>query len=174
MNSLRSQTLPDTTFTDPSEVLEALNSAFPSESNNGMFFTIWYGVYNKKSRILTYASGGHPPAILLGGDMNTDPGAQLLRTPNCAIGALPNITYGKDECIINHMDRLYLYSDGVYEIERPDGSFCNLDDFIKHIKGIEDEENDILLVIYNNAVKVNRSDIFTDDYTILEVRFPAY
>ena len=64
MNVLRSQSLPNTDFKDPEQVLEALNIAFPGEENNDMFFTIWYGVYHLPTRTLTYASAGHPPAIL--------------------------------------------------------------------------------------------------------------
>ena len=48
INVLRSQSLPNTDFKDPSQVLQALNLAFPSDSNKDMFFTIWYGVFNKK------------------------------------------------------------------------------------------------------------------------------
>jgi len=64
MNVLRSQSLPNTDFKDPEQVLEPLNVAFPGEENNDMFFTIWYGVYKKGTRKLIYASGGHPPAYI--------------------------------------------------------------------------------------------------------------
>ena len=46
-------------------MLAALNRAFPMEEHAGRFFTIWYGVYDRTSRKLSYASAGHPPAILL-------------------------------------------------------------------------------------------------------------
>ena len=39
MNVLRSQSLPNTDFKDPEQVLGALNIAFPGEENNDMFFT---------------------------------------------------------------------------------------------------------------------------------------
>ena len=68
INSLRSQSLPDTDFKDPAQVMTSLNEAFPGEENNYMFFTIWYGVYNKSSRELVYASGGHPPALFIDDD----------------------------------------------------------------------------------------------------------
>ncbi len=62
INVLRSQSLPDTDFLSPREVLTGLNRMFPMEKHNGMFFTIWYGVYEKSSSNLTYAGAGHPPA----------------------------------------------------------------------------------------------------------------
>ena len=64
MNALRSQALPQTDFRVPGQVLGALNNAFQMEQQNGLFFTIWYGVYHKPSRQIHYSGGGHPPALL--------------------------------------------------------------------------------------------------------------
>ncbi|HTN75166.1 MAG TPA: SpoIIE family protein phosphatase, partial [Pirellulaceae bacterium] len=64
-HALRSHALPNVRFDQPHEVLTALNQAFPMEEHDGRFFTIWYGVYDKRTHQLRYASGGHPPAILL-------------------------------------------------------------------------------------------------------------
>ena len=67
MNALRSQALPQTNFRQPGEVLAALNNAFQMDQQNGLFFTIWYGVYNKPARRIDYAGGGHPPVLLMNG-----------------------------------------------------------------------------------------------------------
>ena len=64
------QGLSGVNFLIPSEVLSALNSSYPSEKHNGMFFTMWYGVYNIKSWELLYSTAGHPPALFFT-DMNT-------------------------------------------------------------------------------------------------------
>jgi sigma-B regulation protein RsbU (phosphoserine phosphatase) len=122
MNALRSQSLPNTDFKDPEQVLASLNSTFPSEENNDMFFTIWYGVYNKSTRELTYASGGHPPALLFENTSSGDSGATLLRTANNAIGAMTDVTYEKSKHLVGEQTTLYIFSDGVYEVEKSDGS----------------------------------------------------
>lgn len=93
MNALRSQSLPDTDFKDPDQVLASLNVAFPGETNDDMFFTVWYGVYNKRTRELTYASGGHPPALLIGDTAIDDSRATPLRTPKNVISAIPDAAY---------------------------------------------------------------------------------
>ena len=61
MNVLRSQALPETDFRDPSQVLGTLNRAFQMKDQNNIYFTIWYGVFNRARRTLAFASGGHPP-----------------------------------------------------------------------------------------------------------------
>ena len=65
MNVLRSRTLSGIDFAQPDQVLNALNAAFDMDKQNGMYFTLWYGVYDRKTRTLSYASGGHPPAMLV-------------------------------------------------------------------------------------------------------------
>ena len=52
LNAIRSQALPQTDFRDPAAVLAALNRAFPMERHNDMFFTAWYGVFDRGRRRL--------------------------------------------------------------------------------------------------------------------------
>ena len=70
-NVLRTQSLQGTDFGDPAAVLKQLNRVFPMERQNNLIFTIWYGVFERSTRRLTYASGGHPPAVLTGDSPNT-------------------------------------------------------------------------------------------------------
>ena len=64
LNMLRSQSLPGADFHDPAQVLDRLSATFLMEQHDNRYFTIWYGVYSTKTRQLTYAVGGHPPAPL--------------------------------------------------------------------------------------------------------------
>ena len=171
MNTLRSQTLPDTNFKDSKEVLESLNMAFPGEDNNDMFFTIWYGVYKKSTRELTYASGGHPPALLLGEDSTGDSKAALLRTPNSVIGGISDLICEKSECKIGEPSRLYIFSDGVYEIEKSDGSMWRFQEFAEFMHKAEIGDQSRLDHLYRHAKKIGNSSNFEDDFTIVEVAF---
>jgi sigma-B regulation protein RsbU (phosphoserine phosphatase) len=171
MNALRSQTLPDTDFKDSKQVLESLNIAFPGEENNDMFFTIWYGVFNKSTRELAYASGGHPPALLLGGNSTEDSKSTLLRTPNYVVGGMPEATYEKKECLVGENDRLYIYSDGVYEVEKSDGSMWRFQEFAEFMNEVKTGGHSILDRLYNYAKNLGGIEKFEDDFTILEVAF---
>jgi phosphoserine phosphatase RsbU/P len=66
-NTLRSGALQNTDFRRPEAVLGSLNQAFQMENQNGLYFTIWYGVYHRPTGTLRYASAGHPPPILVSG-----------------------------------------------------------------------------------------------------------
>ena len=171
MNMLRSQSLPNTDFKDPEQVLEALNIAFPGEDNNDMFFTIWYGVYKKSTRELAYASGGHPPAILFDRTPEGDYQAAQLRTPNYVIGGMSDGTYQKKECLIGERNTLYIFSDGVYEIKKSDGSMWRFDEFANFMNSFKTGGQSTLDRLYNYVKKLGNSDIFEDDFTIVEVAF---
>ena len=173
MNVLRSQSLPDTDFKAPEQVLGALNNAFPGEENNDMFFTIWYGVYKKSTRELTYASGGHPPAILFDQTPKGDCQTTHLRTPNYVIGGMSEAkgTYQKKECLVGVQNTLYIFSDGVYEVEKSDGSMWRFQEFTDFMSNVKMEGQSILDRLYNYAKNLGNSENFEDDFTIVEVAF---
>jgi len=171
VNSLRSQSLPDTDFKDCKQVLESLNLAFPGEDNNDMFFTIWYGVYKKSTRELTYASGGHPPALLFGGNAESNSEASILRTPCYVIGGMPDVIYEKRKCTVGEHDKLYIFSDGVYEVEKSDGSMWRFQEFTDFMIDNRTEGQSVLDHLYRYAKNLKQSDDFEDDFTIVEVSF---
>jgi sigma-B regulation protein RsbU (phosphoserine phosphatase) len=171
MNVLRSQSLPDADFKYPEQVLRSLNNTFPGEENNDMFFTIWYGVYKKSTRELTYASGGHPPALLLDNTFPGDSKATPLRTPNYVIGGMAEVIYEKRECVVGKSNTLYIFSDGVYEVEKLDGSMWRFQEFVDFMNKVKTDSKSILDGLYNYARKLGNSEKFEDDFTIIEVAF---
>ena len=171
INALRSQSLAGTDFKDPAQVLASLNEAFPSEENNYMFFTIWYCVYNKSTRELVYASGGHPPALFIDDTQEGDSRNLLLKTANVAIGAVPDINFKKDKHLVSENAQLYIFSDGVYEVERSDGSMWQLSEFLDFMRRAKSTDRSQLDNLYNYVQSINSQDNFEDDFTLLAVTF---
>ena len=170
INVVRSQSLPDTDFRDPAKVLAALNEAFPMANNNRMYFTMWYGVYNKSTRVLTYGSGGHPPAVLLtGADRNSARLVQL-STPCLVVGAMSGIPYKSASVELEPYAEMFIYSDGVYEVNKPDGTMLDRDEFIEKLSEPVHQES-ALQQIYGFVRDLQNSDNFEDDFSILQVRF---
>ena len=171
INVLRSQSLPNTDFNDPGRVLQALNLAFPSDANKDMFFSIWYGVYDKNCRELTYASAGHPPAILCGDAPYCECNIRLLKTPNFVVGGAEESTYVKDKCTVPESNTLYIFSDGVYEVEKADGSTWRFGEFVNFIKKVKADSQSVLDLLYEYVRRIGKSNSFEDDFTIVEVVF---
>jgi len=171
LNVLRSQSLPNTDFKDPEQVLKSLNAAFPGEENNDMFFTMWYGVYNQNKRELTYASGGHPPALLLSDTTTDNAQVILLSTHNNVVGGMLESKYQKQKERINKRSTLYIFSDGVYEVEKSDGSMWKFKEFSDFMSKLNSDGLSRLDRLNNYARSIGDSEIFDDDFTILEVTF---
>jgi len=171
INVLRSQSLPNTDFKDPGQVLKALNLAFPSDANKDMFFTIWYGVFNKYSRELTYASAGHPPAILCDEDSSCQCHVNLLKTPNFVVGGIEGSTYVKAKCTVFEGNLLYIFSDGVYEVEKSDGSTWRFNEFVNFIRKVKTDGQAVLDRLYAHVRQIGKTENFEDDFTIVEVIF---
>ena len=166
MNALRSRTLSDVDFGKPDQVLSALNNAFEMERQNGMYFTLWYGVYDKSSRELSYASGGHPPAILVSGG-----NVRRLTTNGFIIGGMTPMNFRSDKVKVERGSKLYVFSDGVYEVEKPDGHTMSLDEFVAEIPkparaGLSKVES---MMAFSKDIQ--RSDSFEDDFSLCEIIF---
>jgi sigma-B regulation protein RsbU (phosphoserine phosphatase) len=138
MNLLRSQNLPGVDFCHPAEVLAALNRAFGMESQNNLYFTMWYGVVQKSTRQLRYSSGGHPPAILLTGPDRAGAHVEKLKTLGPPVGTFPDSVYLVQTTTLQPFNRLFVFSDGAYEIVRQDGSMLTLEEFIQHLAETRD------------------------------------
>jgi sigma-B regulation protein RsbU (phosphoserine phosphatase) len=126
VNALRRQALADVDYGDPASVLAGLNHVFPMDDHDGMFFTAWYGVFAVSQRELLYASAGHPPALLLhaGGDATVP-----LATRSLGVGIVPAAVYTNASVTTSPGSSLYVFSDGVYEIETREGRRWRLRDF---------------------------------------------
>jgi phosphoserine phosphatase RsbU/P len=169
-NILKTQVLPDINFYQPGLVLTALNEAFTMETSEH-YFTIWYGVYDRRRRLLFYASAGHPPAILLSGDA-TNPRLQRLRTPATPIGMMPEMEYFSQCFKIEPDSTLYLFSDGVYELRQPDQSMWRLEDWIAFLE-TSHYPNHLLTPeqILEKVQAITQSREFEDDCSLLQIQF---
>lgn len=168
-NAIRSQSLPETDFLSPSQVLGALNKTFPSEAHNNMFFTIWYGVYHKVDGSLTYSSGGHPPALMLLAIQKDEIEVKELATKNMIIGVLPGYHYTEETIKIERPTRLCIYSDGVYEITTKENKEWEFDEFKAYIAKMSTSGKPFLdqLMDYTRSISLNAE--YEDDYTILDI-----
>jgi PAS domain S-box-containing protein len=172
INALRSHSLPETDFRDPEQVLYALNEAFPSGQHNDMFFTIWYGVYRKSSAMLTYSSGGHPPAILISSTPpHGTPELKKLRTSGPIVGSDMAVRYEKRTKKIQIPSSLILLSDGVYEFSTNDGAIWGFDNLLKLIEQSSPRKGFYSELILSNTQNLKSGKAFDDDFTILEIVF---
>jgi sigma-B regulation protein RsbU (phosphoserine phosphatase) len=159
--------MPGVDFGDPGAVLKALNGTFAMERQNNMFFTIWYGVLAADNRELRYACGGHPPAVLL---EDAAAGPRALRAPGAIVGGFPEADYPTESRVLEPGSCLYLFSDGIYELARPDGTTAQLEEFIGQLArpGADSKLDEMLA--WAGAIRAGAK--FEDDVSIVELHVP--
>ena len=129
INVLRNAALPGVDFRDPGAMLTALNEAFLMEKQNDMYFTIWYGVWQVSTRTLRYSTAGHPPALLVARPSGAAPSVEPLRAAGMILGGMEGMIYRTVTRVIPGPARLYIVSDGTFEIQRGDGTMWPEADF---------------------------------------------
>jgi len=167
--ALRRQSLPDTNFGDPAGVVSALNRAFPMDENDNRFFSIWYGVYDRADRTIQFCSGGHPPALLLLHDSARQP-IELGR-PQIIVGFDPAMHYDSERFALPAGGRLYVYSDGVYEVSKPSGGMVGTEGFARVLAETSRDGPSRLDAVVNRIRELHGSDEFEDDVSLLELQF---
>ena len=168
-NLLRQRSLPGIDPASPSQVMEALNVAFPMERYGSMYFTLWYGVYHPGQQSLTFATAGHPPGLLFS---EADRRLFELSTDNPPIGVAANVHFQEKTVALHSGFRLYLYSDGVYEFRAKDGDCWGWAEFAHYLgtclgngKGQPD-------VLFQDLRARTESNHFEDDFSLLMLDFP--
>ena len=96
---------------DPGEIVTCLNSENPM-TDQGDYFTVWVGVLQLSTRVLRFASAGHPGSILV----RNDTGSVVLGGKTYPTGFSPDEIYHTESITLADKDRLYLFTDGIYEV----------------------------------------------------------
>jgi sigma-B regulation protein RsbU (phosphoserine phosphatase) len=171
INVLRNQTLPATDFRSPTQVLTAINKVFQMDRHNEMYFTMWYGVYDKQKRRLIYANGGHPPAILMAGSSRETAELIELSQPGAIIGAFPEMEFAEEARDLPAFSRLYVFSDGIYEVTKPDETILTYEEFLQILTDSSRDAGPALEHAIRAIRSIRGGDQFEDDVSIIEFAF---
>jgi sigma-B regulation protein RsbU (phosphoserine phosphatase) len=169
---LRSHSLGATDCRRPGDVLMALNAAFPMESHNDLYFTVWYGVYRRSTRRLSYGSAGHPPAILVPPQADA-PQAVMLTSGDAMIGVFPGLAFETLHHDIPPGSRLFVFSDGVYEIERREGRMWPFEEFVEHLAQPPAPDQRDLDRLVSAARNLHGRPDFEDDFSVMRFEFQS-
>lgn len=165
-NLLSARSLAGTDFRDPGQVLTRLNNVFQMDRHDGKYFTIWYGVYRPADRVLAYGNAGHPAALLSGGEA-----LGLLDADGLAIGMIPDLPYETRTVPVAPTARLVVYSDGVYEIEKPDQTMWPHHEFVDHLGPKVGRETDLIERHLAFVRGLRGGAVLGDDFSMMEVQF---
>ncbi|MDZ4856022.1 MAG: SpoIIE family protein phosphatase [Nitrospirota bacterium] len=101
---------------DPAQVLFEANRRFPL-SAEGEYFTLWVGHLHLPTGSLSYASAGHSGTLL----SSAESPSRWLTHASFPLGFDPSAQYTGERVSLKPADRLFLLSDGIYEVSSPTG-----------------------------------------------------
>lgn len=105
---------PDGCPRSPSYVASELNKEFSnSKSKDTQYFTMVYGLIDKKMQKVRYVRAGHPEPIMQKKNGKTT----IVRNGSRPIGMIDDTKYEQIELDFNKGDRLIVYSDGITEAQ---------------------------------------------------------
>lgn len=167
LNMLRNNAVPGANMRHPADVLAGLNESFQMEAQGNMYFTIWYGVYGRKQRLLTCSCGGHPPGLLC------VPGQPCCEVgePGLIVGAMPGTQYAGSTIQVPDNSRLLIFSDGAYELKSEKGRTLGLEEFKSWI----DEQDGCAPLagpVLERARQINGGADLPDDLSVMDIFFP--
>ncbi|MCX7388421.1 MAG: fused response regulator/phosphatase [Planctomycetales bacterium] len=166
-NVLRSRAVAGADLANPAQVLAALNRSFPMEEQEGRTFTMWYGVFEHETRKLTWSGGGHPSVLLFRGGA----GAPIeLESQNPGVGMFELDEFEQQEMVIPPNSRLFLFSDGAFEIHKQDGGMWTFREFMQFISQSGDTADYILDRLIHYVRNLKGGTVLDDDFTIMDLR----
>ena len=99
----------------PEVALRAANERLLTDAESDQFVTVFYGVLDPTSGVLTYANAGHNPGYILRAN-GTEPVTALPKT-GVPLGILEDMDWQRASVTLNCGDTLVLYTDGVNEAQ---------------------------------------------------------
>lgn len=154
----------------PHEVAAELNKRFPMEEQGELYFTMFYGVLNRKTGHLRYVSAGHVPPVIVRKNQKSE----ILPAEGFAIGWIDDIDYDLEEVTLQPGDRLFVFSDGVPEAMDQDLNELGDQRMLESIDKTDAMSIDDAVTYVKNTVddwcRVNGPK---DDVSILAVEMPG-
>jgi serine phosphatase RsbU (regulator of sigma subunit) len=165
---LRRRGLPGVDFRDPARVAAGLNAMFPMEEHNELMLTLWYFVYDLAARILRFCAAGHHASYLVS---PVTPEPVSLWQRSSAIGMLPVGRFTTGDVFVAPGSRLYVFSDGAFEIVDSSGIEWTIEDFRRLITvqaqpGVSESQR-----IWHAIRAAARPGALEDDVSVLVVGF---
>ena len=103
----------------PALLLSLLNHQLYESTPQEKYATLFLGIYDGRSRKLTYSNGGHLPPVVI----SEDGSLRRLEQGGTVVGLFDNLTFDEASVHLRTGDIIMAYSDGVTEPENDFGEF---------------------------------------------------
>ncbi len=143
------------------------NYIVKEHGETGMFATMFFGILDPKTGLMTYINGGHEPLIVA----NAGGIKETLAPTGPAVGMIPNAKFKIRTLQLEPGDSLIGYTDGVTEARSPSGEFFSYKRLVSLITESFSSPCKLLEQIKTDVVAHTDSAPQFDDITMLAVQW---
>ncbi|MEM1169719.1 MAG: GAF domain-containing SpoIIE family protein phosphatase [Cyanobacteria bacterium P01_H01_bin.35] len=131
-----------------------------------MFATLFFGVLDPKTGLLSYVNGGHEPLYII----NQDGIKQTLNSTGPAVGMMPNMKFEIQKVKLEPGEILIGYTDGVTEAKSPEGKLFTDKRLKELIEEPANSASELMGRIKDKLFDYMEDAAQFDDITMLAVR----
>ena len=149
----------------PAEILTDVNAHVARDNESSMFVTVWMGILDLSTGVLTCTNAGHEyPAV-----RGSDGVFRIFRDKHgLMLGAMPKVKYRDYELMLSPGDKVFVYTDGVPEANNPNEELYGMNRLETALNRLADKSPEEILSGVREDVDsfVNGAKQF-DDLTML-------
>lgn len=164
------KTATSTNVVDHSAALQAvrLTNDYVAEQHwqMSMFATLFFGVLDPNTGLLSYINGGHEPLFII----NQDGIKQMLHSTGPAVGMMPNMKFEIKQVQLEPGEILIGYTDGVTEAKSPEGKLFTDKKLKELVEMPATSASELMERIKNKLFDYMEDAAQFDDITMLAVR----
>lgn len=173
-NMLRFGNLAPANLLEPDTVLTELNRRFQMDQHGYHYFTMWYGVYEKRSHVLRYSSAGAPPALAFNSATGSTIAVTTLATNSAPVGMFEDTVFTLRTYPVPPGCQILVHSDGASEITLADEQQLSLKDFKNLASRLARSPNWSLDGLIDELHTLGQSWVFEDDCSLIQLTFPRF
>ena len=149
----------------PSQILNAVNAQICKNNKSKMFVTVWLGILDLNTGLLTCTNAGHEYPVLRGQDGRF----RVFKDQHgLVLGAMARTRYRDYEIQMMPGDAIFVYTDGVPEANNTDGEFYGMERMEEALNQMADRDpKGILQGVKEDVESFTGEAMQFDDLTML-------
>ena len=153
----------------PAEVLTVVNKEIYKNNQTNMFITVWLGVLELSTGMLTFSNAGHEDIAIY---REKKKFTIHKKKHGIVLGAFEDYEYKNYHLRLNGGDKLFLYTDGVVEAMNKDGTMFGVERMLEALNNVRDDKvSEILNNVQSDVDKFVGEATQFDDLTMLAVEY---
>lgn len=148
-------------------VMDSTNAELVQSNKEKLFVTVWLGILDTSTGVLSYVNAGHNPPLMVHADGSID---NIVSKPNFVLGRKKGIRYKEHRIQLAPGDKLFLYTDGLTDSTDVSGQMFKEDRVKEVLSACKGADSIIPNMIDSVSSFSNGAEQF-DDITMLLVDF---